>query len=191
MNQSSGSATMNMRCGETSAIQRKVPLLLALFLTAGISRALATVDEVTLTVEGMTCPLCVRGVQESIRRLAGVGSVEAELKTGQVRIAAQPGGSLDLQRIRAQILRAGFEPVREPVIHATGTINLGPRGRLTFRVSGTSENYVLLEGFELRNLLGSLPAAGVARVALLGRIHRHPERLPPTLSVLSYEVRNP
>jgi len=191
LNRPPGSATINMLCGETSAIQRKVPLLLALFLTGGISRALATVDEATFTVEGMTCPLCVRGVQESIRRLPGVRSVAAELTTGQVRIGAEPGRSLDLQRIRAQIVRTGFEPVREPVIHATGAINQSPRGRLTFRVSGTAEDYVLLEGFELRHLLASLPTAGGSRVTLLGRVHRHPERLPPTLSVLSYEVKKP
>ena len=182
---------MNLRCGETSAIQRKVPFLLALFLTGGISKALATVDEATLTVEGMTCPLCVRGVEESIRRLPGVRSVAAELKTGEVRIEAEAGRSLDLQKIRAQIVRAGFEPVREPVIHATGTINQSPHGRLTFRISGTTEDYVLLEGLELRHLLGSMPTAGGSRVTLLGRVHHHPERLPPTLSVLSYEVKNP
>jgi len=182
---------MNVRCRETSAIQRKVPFLLALFLTGGISKALATVDEATLTVEGLTCPLCVRGIEESIRRLPGVSSVAAELKTGQVRIEAEPGRSLDLQKIRAQIVRAGFEPVREPVIHATGTINQSPRGRLTFRVLGTTEDYVLLEGYELRHLLASLPTTGGSRVTLLGRIHRHPEQLPPTLSVLSYEVKTP
>ncbi len=191
LNRIIGSVTMVARCGETSAIRRKATLLLPLLLIGGIFPVPATVDEMTLTVEGMSCPLCVRGVQESLRRLPGVASVEAELSTGRVRTSAQPGRSLDLQRIRGQVLRAGFHPVREMVIRATGTIEQSPRGRLTFRITGAAENYVLLEGSELRRLLASLSAARGSRVTLLGRIHRHPERLPPSLTVLSYELGNP
>ncbi len=180
-----------LHTGEKSIIRRAGALLLVLILAGGFSRVSAAVEEAVLQVEGMTCPLCVRGIQESLGRLAGVGAVEADLGTGRVRLAAQSGRSLDLQEIRGRILKLGFRPAREAVIRATGNVNVGPRDRLTFRVLGTTENYVLLEGAELRRLLISLRVASGAGVELRGRIHRHPERLPPSLSVLSYEVKTP
>jgi len=115
--------------------------------------------------------------------------VVAELGTGRVQVLAQEGRSLDLQAIRSRIVRTGFTPVREPVIRATGVVNRSKRGRLTFRVLGSNEDYVLLEGAEFRRLLMALPVTGIGQITLTGRIHRHPERLQSSLSVLSYEVR--
>jgi hypothetical protein len=49
----------------------------------------------------------------------------------------------------------------------------------------------LLEGDELRRLLMALPAAGNPKVVLTARLHEHPGHLPPSLSILSYEVKKP
>ena len=42
-------------------------------LLAPAAAAEAGVRSIVVPVGGMTCPLCVRGVEESIRRLDGVG----------------------------------------------------------------------------------------------------------------------
>jgi len=140
----------------------------------------------------MKCPLCVRGIRQSVTRLPGVGKVEADLATGKVRVLALGGRSLDLAGIRARIARWGFRVAPEPmVIRAVGTVNRGPRDRLTFRVQGTNEEFDLLEGDELRHLLLALPATGNPRVVLTARMHEHPAHLPPSLSVLRYEVKTP
>ena len=140
----------------------------------------------------MTCPLCAHAVKESVGRLPAVGSVEVDLAAGRVRVQARQGRSLEWRGVKEQIARSGFSPAEEPVVRAGGVINVGLRGRMTFRVSGTSEDYVLLEGEELRRFLGALRGVAVRTpVVLTGRIHRHPERLPPSLSVLSYEVKTP
>ena len=149
-------------------------------------------EEADLVVEGMRCSLCVRGVRESIARLPGVASVEADLATGRLRVLALGGHSLGLGEIRARIARWGFRVAPEPVvIRAVGTVNRGPKDRLTFGIQGTSEEFDLLESDELRRLLLALPAAGNPRVVLTARMHDHPEHLPPGLSVLSYEVKTP
>ena len=149
-------------------------------------------EEADLLVEGMKCPLCVRGIRQSVTRLPGVGKVEADLATGKVRVLALGGRSLDLAGIRARIARWGFRVAPEPmVIRAVGTVNRGPRDRLTFRVQGTNEEFDLLEGDELRHLLLALPATGNPRVVLTARMHEHPAHLPPSLSVLRYEVKTP
>lgn len=145
-------------------------------------------QEVDLVVEGMKCSLCARGIRESLVRLPGVGSVEADLESGRVKILAMPGNSLDFQGIRTRVERWGFQIVPEPVIvRAVGTVRHGPRDRLTFDVLGTDQKFDLLEGEELRRLLSKLPPSGAPRVALTARLHAQPE-MPATLSVLSYEV---
>jgi copper chaperone CopZ len=150
------------------------------------------VEEASLVVEGMKCSLCVRGIRQSLTGLPGVGGVEADLATGRVRITAMGGRSLALAEIRARIARWGFRVVPEPlVIRASGAVNHGPKDRLTFRVQGTNEVFDLLEGDELRRLLMALPAAGNPKVVLTARLHEHPGHLPPSLSILSYEVKKP
>ena len=184
---------MDLTSGRESAtILIRPPLLLALLLAGAFSSAVAAVEEADLLVEGMKCPLCAREIRQSVGRLPGVGSVEADLASGRVKVRAQAGRSLELAGIRTRISRWGFRVAPEPqVIRAVGTLNHGPRDRLTFRVQGTNEDFDLLEGDELKRLLLSLPATGNPKVALTARIHAHPGHLPPSLSVLSYEVKKP
>ncbi len=140
----------------------------------------------------MKCPLCPREVEASVGQVPGVKRVEADLPTGKVKILAQEGRSPDLKEIRARIGKWGFRVAPEPlVIRAEGTLTHGPRARLMFRVPGLKEDFDLLEGEELRRLLISLPATGNRRVELTARVHTHPENLPPSLSILSYEVKTP
>ncbi|HEV8335420.1 MAG TPA: heavy metal-associated domain-containing protein [Candidatus Polarisedimenticolia bacterium] len=174
---------------ESAVILIRKHFFLGLGFAGAFSLASAAVREVDLVVEGMKCPLCARGIRESLVRLPGVGSVEADLESGRVKIAAMPGHSLDFQGIRTRVERWGFQIVPEPVIvRAVGTIQHGPRDRLMFHVLGNDQEFDLLEGEELRRLLSKLPPSGAPRVALTARLHAQPEHLPATLSVLSYEV---
>jgi copper chaperone CopZ len=182
-------------CGsgrESAVILIRIPLLLALLLSFVSSPAPAAVEEVDLLVAGMECPLCARGVEQSVGHLPGVGRVTADLATGSVKVQALEGRSVDRQRVRETISRWGFRVAPEPeVIRAVGTLSHGPRERLTFQVQGTSEHFDLLEGDELRRLLLALPANGNPRIALTARVHSHPQHFPESLSILSFEVKTP
>jgi copper chaperone CopZ len=177
---------------ESAAIQIRIPLLLALLPFCVFSSALAAVEEVDVLVEGMKCPLCARGVEQSVSRLPGVESVTADLGSGKVKVVSQSGRTLNLAEVRESISRWGFRVVPEPlVIRVVGTLNRGARDRLTFRVQGTNENFDLLEGDELKRLLLTLPVTGSPRITLIARVHSHPPHLPESLSILSYEVKTP
>jgi copper chaperone CopZ len=140
----------------------------------------------------MACELCPEAAKRAVGRLASIGSVDADLAAGTVRAVAKPGRSVDVAAVSKRLAGLGFQPEPEATIRAAGLVQTGVRGRLVFRVPGHSEVWDLLEGAELRRLLQALRKTRPdARVLLTGRLHRHPGRLPPSLSVLSYEVKQP
>ncbi len=176
---------------ERPIVRKKGALLLALVAAGGVSGARAGVEEVRLQVEGMQCSLCGVAVERKLSRLPSVESVEADPETGKVVVRARPGGSLEVRGVREQIVRAGYRPAPEhEEIRAVGTINHGLHDRLFFRIEETKESFDLLESAELRRLLESLPASGVPRVSVTGRIHRLPDQLPATLTVLDYAMES-
>ncbi len=64
-------------------------------------------SETVVTVAGMTCEHCVAAVRDEISKLPGVASVEVDLETGTVRIAADPPP--DRAALSAAVDEAGYE----------------------------------------------------------------------------------
>lgn len=63
-------------------------------------------DTATYTVPGMTCGHCEASVKEELNAVAGVESVDVDLKTKLVTVS---GASLDDAALRAAIDEAGYE----------------------------------------------------------------------------------
>ena len=158
-----------------------------LILCGACSGAAAAVEEAQFRVDGIRCSLCVTTLERLLKAQPGVGEVAVENPSGHLTITAAPGAGLDLPGIRSRLVKAGFTPQGDEIVTAVGSVAHGENDRLTFRVPGAKETYDLLEGAELRSLLLALPR-GPSRVKLRARLHRHPASLPPSLSVLSYEV---
>lgn len=59
-----------------------------------------------ITVEGMTCGHCVAAVREEISQLPGVTSVEVDLDSGRVEVAAV--GPIDAAALAAAVDEAGY-----------------------------------------------------------------------------------
>jgi copper chaperone len=59
----------------------------------------------TLTLPTMTCGGCVAAVRQALAPLPGLGQVEIDLATKQVRVEGAPDGD----KVRAAIREAGFE----------------------------------------------------------------------------------
>ena len=59
------------------------------------------------TVTGMTCGHCVRAVSEEVGQVSGVRSVEVDLETGRLVVAADE--PVDDAAIRAAVDEAGYE----------------------------------------------------------------------------------
>ncbi len=140
--------------------------------------ASAGVQRIVVPVRGMTCPLCTRGVEASVKNLDDVGGVTADLASGRVTIEAAEGKSLVLQQVRDRILRAGFRVGGEYEVLASARFIMAPAGRILLRVPGTAYSYQLLEDGEFLHLMKTHP--GLKGDFVVGfRIHDHPNWKPP------------
>jgi copper chaperone len=61
----------------------------------------------TFRVSGMTCEHCVKAVTDEVRRIEGVTSVDVDLPTGTVAVAAD--GPVDHDAFAAAVDEAGYE----------------------------------------------------------------------------------
>ncbi|MGP8180678.1 MAG: heavy-metal-associated domain-containing protein [Acidimicrobiales bacterium] len=63
-------------------------------------------ETITYSVPGMTCDHCKNAVNDELRSVAGVGTVEVDLDTKLVTVS---GENLDDRALRAAIEEAGYE----------------------------------------------------------------------------------
>ncbi len=64
----------------------------------------------TFTVRGMTCGHCVNHVTEEVKKIAGVTSVDVELKSGAVSVTAE--AEITTEQMEAAVVEAGYELVK-------------------------------------------------------------------------------
>lgn len=142
----------------------------------------------TLPVKGMTCALCTKGVEESVKRLDGVAGAAADLKSALVRVEAAEGKSLVLADVKDRVVKAGFKVGGECRIEADGRFSISPEGRITFRIPGTAYAYQVLEGSEVLRLYKTHPGLkGDFSVAF--RLHDHPRWKPAAIAIIRAEAR--
>ena len=65
-------------------------------------------NEVTITVEGMSCGGCVKNVTGVLQALPGVAAVDVSLEAGEARVRHDPAQS-DVAALKAAIEDAGFD----------------------------------------------------------------------------------
>ena len=75
----------------------------------------------------------------SIKKIAGVESVNVSLKSGLVSIKLAPGNTVRMEQIRKAILDDAFMPKGAKVV-ATGKL-VSQNGKLQFEVAGTNETF--------------------------------------------------
>src|SRR5207249_1787684 len=113
-----------------------------------------------------------------------------ELSTGLVRVQAAEGKSLNIHDVKARIQAAGFKVGGECEVEGIGRFNIGPEGRITFRMPGATPAYQVLEDEELRRLFRS--HAGLrGDYFLVFRLHEHPRWKPPAIAIVRAEYRGP
>lgn len=159
-----------------------------LLLAIDAAPAEARVVGATLPVRGMTCALCTKSVEESVKGLGGV-RVTADLSRGLVSVEAIDGHSLGLRDVKDRILAAGFKIGGEPEVKAIGRFILTNDSRITFRVNGGS-SYQVLENDTLRRMFRhSSRLAGEYEITF--RLHEHPEWRPSGIALSRFEERRP
>ena len=155
-------------------------------LAIGSPPASAEIVGLSFPVRGMVCPLCTRGVEESIRGLRGIGRVSADLASGRVTIEAGGTQPLNIQEVRDRAGRAGFPVDGETDVMAKGRFTIGAEGRITFRATGSTYTWQVLESHELLSLFRSNP--GLRGEFLVGfRLHDRPPGTRPAIAITHFE----
>ncbi len=67
-------------------------------------------EQVVLTVKGMSCGHCVKAVEDSVGALKGVQKVDVQLNEGKVNVAFD-SGQVSLEEIKETIDDQGYDVV--------------------------------------------------------------------------------
>jgi copper chaperone CopZ len=146
----------------------------------------AEIVGLSFPVRGMVCPLCTRGVEESIGSLRGIGRVTADLASGRVTVEATGTQPLNIQEVRDRAGRAGFPVDGETDVVARGRFTIGAEGRITFRATGSNYTWQVLESHELLSLFRWSP--GLRGEFLVGfRLHDRPAGTHPSIAITHFE----
>jgi copper chaperone CopZ len=163
-------------------------IVLGCLVAPGFARA--EVRRLAFPVSGMHSPLATRGVEEAIRQLPGVASVRADLGTGRVEVEAESLKSLNLQEVRTRSARAGFPVSGDLDILARGRFETGVDGRITFKVTGTTYAWQVLESGTLLEIARSHP--GLRGEFIAGfRLFEKPVWNHPAISLTGWEAVPP
>ena len=80
--------------------------------------------EVSVQVDGLSCPFCAYGLEKKLRKVDNVASLEIHVSEGLAVLNPKPGTSLDLAALEQAVRDGGFTP---------NGLTLTARGRLTER----------------------------------------------------------
>ncbi len=83
-------------------------VLLLLGFLAGPVQAQETKSVYTLQADGLACPFCAYGIEKQLSAIAGVESVETDIKSGTVTVTMQDDAMLDEATAREAVDAAGF-----------------------------------------------------------------------------------
>ena len=106
--------------------------------------AFAQVEEVRISVDGMTCNLCAAGLERALRKLDAVASVKVALADQSALVTLKPGAGFDPDLFRTAVRDAG-QQMRHLELRVKGfvqrqeqTYRLQPGAGPSFAVGGRS-----------------------------------------------------
>ncbi len=85
--------------------------IIGLLLTAPltiVSAQDAAFQSVIIQVDGLSCPFCAYGLEKNLKKVAGVGSVDIDMKAGQAIVQIEQGVDVTDDTLRQAIKKAGF-----------------------------------------------------------------------------------
>ena len=86
-------------------------LMTGLLLTAPLTSVFAqdaSGPSATIAVDGLSCPFCAYGLEKHLKKIAGVESVEINMKSGKAIVRLKPDVQVDDAALKAAVKKAGF-----------------------------------------------------------------------------------
>jgi copper chaperone CopZ len=78
------------------------------YLIWGIAAHATSIKSISIGVNGLTCSMCTRSVEMSIRKLDFVDSVVMDLENTEGKVYLKKGGDIDLRKVAKAVTSAGF-----------------------------------------------------------------------------------
>jgi copper chaperone CopZ len=77
----------------------------------GAPAAASQAGEQTLKIQvnGMVCAFCAQGIEKRLKALPAVGALYIDLENKLVAVAPKPGQRLDTERVKKEIIQAGYD----------------------------------------------------------------------------------
>ncbi|MBI4521504.1 MAG: heavy-metal-associated domain-containing protein [Gemmatimonadetes bacterium] len=152
-------------------------LLSGVVLLAFAVPSQAQIRDLTVRVDGLTCPFCAYGLEKRLSRIDEVADVSVDQPKGLAVVTVKPGRVPDFHQMRQAILDSGFTP-RAFNVTATGRIETW-NGRLTLVVPENERFLLTDEARLLGAVVGTPQPVTVTGVAAPSpeegdRHHQHP-----------------
>ena len=90
----------------------------------------ANASAVKLSVNGMVCAFCAQGIEARLKKLPETADLYINLKQKVVAVQAKPGQTLAVDKLKAEVVEAGYEVTRaEPMTQTVAQLREQMRGR--------------------------------------------------------------
>jgi copper chaperone CopZ len=90
----------------------------------------AQASAVKLSVNGMVCAFCAQGIEARLKKLPETADLYINLKQKVVAVQAKPGQTLAMEKLKAEVVEAGYEVTRaEPMSQTVAQLREQMRGR--------------------------------------------------------------
>lgn len=128
--------------------------------------------EISVKVDGLSCPFCAYGMEKKLKKLDGIQDLKIYVDKGVATLAFKQGTRIDLDDIRARIRKGGFTPTK---IHATLTGLLEKTGDHWLLKLAGSDQVWRLEAFSQKKTWTTILKQGL-RVIVTGELISSPEK---------------
>ncbi len=77
--------------------------------TPAPAAAVGGAGTVKFAVNGMVCAFCAQGIEKRLTKMSETGPLYINLAQKVVAVQPKPGQSIDIAKVKAQIVEAGYE----------------------------------------------------------------------------------
>ena len=94
-------------------LKRSLTLILMGLLVATIvlpAYAQDSPSQITIRVDGLSCPFCAYGLEKKLNKLEGTEKVRIDIDQGVAEITVAEGKTIEESQLRQAVLDAGFTP---------------------------------------------------------------------------------
>lgn len=147
--------------------------------------------EVSVQVDGLSCPFCAYGLEKKLRKVENVARFDIQVAQGRAVIEPKPGTSVDLAALEQAVRDGGFTPravwvtARGRLTELNGAPALELPERTLLLLAKDAQTDALLKAARAQDPVG--PVVKVEGQARLEQPTRHAGH-PYTLRVRSFEV---